>query len=287
MGTLKSQLKATSRLLAACSESATLDAEVLLCHVLAKPRAYLRTWPERALSQSQQEVFQALVEQRLTGIPIAYLTGKREFWSREFLITPDVLIPRPDTECLVEHSLALIPPDRPHAIADLGTGSGIIAITLAVESPRAHVVACDASSAALAVAHANAERHQASNIRFYQSNWFADLPKQCFDLIISNPPYIDEHDPHLRQGDVRFEPMGALIAAEQGLADIKTIAKQARRWLTEDGYLLVEHGYDQQAAVQAIFKRFGYLKVRTYRDLSGQPRLTCGLFKTAPLVVVE
>jgi len=282
MDTLNSQLKTASRLLAACSESATLDAEVLLCHVLDKPRAYLRAWPERELSQSQQEAFRVLVEQRLKGIPIAYLTGQREFWSREFLVTPDVLIPRPDTECLIEHSLELIPFDRPRAIADLGTGSGIIAVTLAAERPRAQVVACDASPAALAVARANAERHRAANIYFYQSNWFADLPKQRFDLIISNPPYISEHDPHLRQGDVRFEPSCALIAAEQGLADIKTIAEQAREWLAQDGHLLIEHGYDQQAAVQAIFNALGYLNVETYRDLSGQPRLTCGQFKTNP-----
>lgn len=274
--TLQAQLNAARQALANHSDSAALDAEVLLCHVLNKPRTYLRTWPEQTLTPTQLNVFHELIQQRRSGKPIAYLTGKREFWSREFTVTPDVLIPRPDTECLIELSLMLIPSDSACNIADLGTGSGIIAITLAAERPHTQVLACDLSPTALAVARSNAAQHQLNNVRFYQSNWFAELPKQPFRLIVSNPPYIAEDDPHLQQGDVRFEPGSALIAAERGLSDIKTIAEQARSWLEPDGHLLIEHGYDQEEAVQAIFKGLGYVNVETYRDLSGQPRVSYG-----------
>jgi len=281
MHSIQSQLSAASQTLAAYSDSAVLDAEVLLCHVLNKQRSYLRTWPEQALTPEQINAFHQLIQQRRSGTPVAYLTGKREFWSREFFVTPGVLIPRPDTECLIELSLKLVPPDTACNIADLGTGSGIIAITLAAERPHTQVLACDTSPGALAIARSNAAQHQLNNIRFYQSDWFADLPRQQFRLIVSNPPYIAEDDLHLQQGDVRFEPSRALIAAKRGLSDIKTIADHARFWLEPDGHLLIEHGYDQQDAVQAIFKNLGYLKVQTYRDLSGQPRMTYGQLKTS------
>jgi len=281
MTTIKSALAEATRTLSEHSGSPMLDAEVLLCRVLEKPRSYLRAWCDKALEPGQLSRFHALIQQRQQGIPVAYLTGEREFWSRNFTVTPDVLIPRPDTERLIELSLELIPANKPCTIIDLGTGSGIIAITLAAQCPSAHVFATDFSSTALAVAKLNADKHHINNISFCQSDWFANVPPEAqFDLIISNPPYIAENDAHLQQGDVRFEPKSALIATDQGLGDIKTIAGTARRHLKPGGHLLIEHGYNQQHAVQGIFKNFGYEEIRTYADLSGQPRVTAGCSKT-------
>jgi len=262
--------------LAAVSDSAMLDAEVLLCLVLNKQRSYLRAWPDQQLQSEHLAAFKALLEQRHKGMPVAYITGNREFWSRDFQVTPDVLIPRPDTELLIELSLNLIPVNEPTKIIDLGTGSGIIAITLAAERPHAQISATDFSLAALRIAQLNADKHHISNIRLYQSDWFTDIPDTKFNLIISNPPYIAEDDGHLQQGDVRFEPQTALRAEDQGLRDIKIIADAARNYLEPCGHLLIEHGYNQQQQVQALFKNLHYGKVQTYADLSGQPRVTYG-----------
>ncbi len=262
--------------LTSVSDSALLDAEVLLCLALTKPRSHLRAWPDKLLQPEQLAVFKALLEQRQKGTPIAYITGHREFWSRDFQVTPDVLIPRPDTELLIELSLKLIPVNEPFTIIDLGTGSGIIAITLAAECPHTQISATDFSLAALRTAQLNAAKHQTNNIQFYQSDWFAQVPDTQFNLIISNPPYIAEDDSHLQQGDVRFEPQTALCAAEQGLSDIKTIVTAARNYLEPCGHLLIEHGYDQQQQVQALFKNLHYTNVQTHADLSGQPRVTYG-----------
>ena len=276
MQRIKSVLTEAAGILAASSDSAILDAEVLLCLVLEKERSYLRAWPDKPLQPEQINRFSTLIKRRQEGTPVAYITGNREFWSRDFHVTPDVLIPRPDTELLIELSLKLIPADKPFRIIDLGTGSGIIAITLAAERPHAHVSATDISSAALRIAKLNANKHHINHIEFYQSDWFANVPVARFNLIISNPPYIAEDDSHLQQGDVRFEPQTALCAADKGLRDIKTIADAARERLESGGYLLVEHGYDQQDTVQAIFKDFHYENVQTVNDLSGQPRVTYG-----------
>lgn len=257
------------------SDSASLDAEVLLCFVLNKPRSYLRAWCDKVLSNDEQQGFFELVAQRQYGIPIAYLVGKKEFWSREFFITPDVLIPRPETELLIELSLERIN-QQSCRVLDLGTGSGIIAITLAAECPYIQVTAVDKSLAALDVAKHNAKHHQVHNIQFYQSDWFSELPLQHFDLIVSNPPYIAEQDCHLQQGDVRFEPDSALIAENNGLSDIQRIAAQAQQYLASSGHLLIEHGYQQMPAVQAIFHAEHYVNVLTYSDLSGHPRVTYG-----------
>jgi release factor glutamine methyltransferase len=262
--------------LTSVSDSAALDAEILLCQVLNQPRSHLRAWPDKPLQPEQLAAFLALIEQRQQGTPIAYITGHREFWSRDFQATPDVLIPRPDTELLIELSLDLIPANEPVKIIDLGTGSGIIAITLAAERPLARLTATDFSAAALRIARLNADKHQTSNIEFIQSDWFADVPATQFKLIVSNPPYIAEDDPHLQQGDVRFEPQTALSAPEQGLADIRIIAEAARNYLEPGGHLLIEHGYNQQQQVQTLFKDLHYDKVQTYKDLSGQPRATYG-----------
>jgi len=276
MQRIKSVLNEAARTLAASSDLAALDAEVLLCMVLDKERSYLRAWPDKELQPERTALFWTLIQERQKGIPIAYITGNREFWSRDFHVTPDVLIPRPDTELLIELSLKLIPADKPVNIIDLGTGSGIIAITLAAERPHAHVSATDFSLAALRIAQLNANKHHTDNIQFYQSNWLANVPDAKFNLIVSNPPYIAEDDNHLKQGDIRFEPQTALCAGEQGLSDIKIIADTARNRLKPGGYLIVEHGYDQQHPVQTIFKDFHYDNVQTVTDLSGQPRVTYG-----------
>lgn len=280
MHSIKSALIEATRTLESSSDSAALDAEILLCLTIDKERSYLRAWPDRQLQPEQTARFWTLLKERQKGTPIAYITGNREFWSRDFHVTSDVLIPRPDTELLIELSLKLIPPDKPVKIIDLGTGSGILAITLAAERPYAHVSATDFSLAALSIAKLNANKHYTNNIQFYQSDWFANVPYTKFNLIVSNPPYIAENDCHLLQGDIRFEPRTALCAAEQGLSDIKIIADTARNWLEPAGHLLIEHGYDQQHQVQAIFENFHYDNVQTVTDLSGQPRVTYGQFNT-------
>ncbi len=267
--------------LAAVSDSALLDAEVLLCHCLHKNRSFIRAWPEHQLTDQQAAEFLTLIAERQQGVPIAYLTGEREFWSRLFKVNPDVLIPRPDSELLIELSLDLLPTTQASKIIDLGTGSGILGITLAAERPGSQVIACDLSPAALNTAQDNAQQLQIDNVRFLASNWFSAITDRDFDLVISNPPYIDQHDPHLQQGDVRFEPDSALISAENGLQDIRLLADQARQHLKPDGYLLIEHGYDQQTAVQALFKRFNYQQITTHPDYAGNPRVTSGQWSPA------
>jgi release factor glutamine methyltransferase len=279
MHNIKSVLTEACSTLKSISDSALLDAEVLLCQTLNQPRSHLRAWPDKLIQPEQLAAFRALIEQRQRGTPIAYITGNREFWSRDFQVTPDVLIPRPDTELLIELSLKLVPADEPVKIIDLGTGSGIIAITLAAELPRAQISATDLSLAALHIARLNANKHHVCNIAFYHSDWFADIPETKFNLIISNPPYIAEDDSHLEQGDVRFEPQSALSAPEQGLADIRIIAEHARNYLEPGGHLLIEHGYNQQQQVQALFTNLHYDNVQNYKDLSGQPRVTYGRWK--------
>lgn len=276
MQRIKSVLNEAARKLADSSDSAALDAEVLLCLVLNKERSHLRAWPDKELHPEDTARFWALIQERLNGSPIAYITGIREFWSRDFVVTPDVLIPRPDTELLIELSLKLIPLDKPVKIIDLGTGSGVIAITLAAERPDANVSATDFSFAALRIARLNANKHRTHAIQFYQSNWLANVPDVRFNLIVSNPPYIAEDDNHLQQGDIRFEPRTALCACDKGLSEIKIIADTARNRLEPGGHLLIEHGYDQQQAVHAIFKDFHYDNVQTHPDLSGQPRVIYG-----------
>jgi release factor glutamine methyltransferase len=275
---IKTALAEATEALQPLSEPALLDAEILLGKVLAKDRSYLRAWPEQELSPDQLQTYKAMVTERQQGKPIAYLTGQREFWSRDFQVSPDVLIPRPDTELLIELSLTLIPEQQAYKIIDLGTGSGIIAVTLAVERPAAEVCAADISPAALKIAEANAIKHKVEHIQFYQSHWFDNVPDGKFNLIASNPPYLAEDDLHLQQGDLRFEPKAALISSQQGLNDIRIIAESARGRLENEGYLLVEHGYNQQEAVQKLFRALGYHKVLTHKDLSGQPRVTSGQY---------
>ncbi len=259
------------------SDSAWLDAEVLLGYCLKKPRSHLKAWPEKTLCDKTRKNFFNLIAQRRQQVPVAYLTGAKEFWSRDFIVSPDVLIPRPDTELLIEHCLTLIP-EKPCRILDLGTGSGIIAITLALECPTATVTATDASENALDIARKNAARHQAT-IRFIQSDWFDKVPERLFDIIISNPPYIAPDDEHLQQGDVQHEPTAALVAQNNGLADIQQIVRQAGNYLQAGGHLLIEHGFDQQAAVQQILHEARFQQVETQTDLAGNPRITSGQWR--------
>lgn len=275
--TIKELLRQAAETLAATSYSPRADAEILLAHVLGKSRTYLFTWPEKQLEPEQEKCFRELIARRQAGEPIAYIVGAREFWSREFLVTPDVLIPRPETELLVELALERIPQDRPCLIADLGAGSGAIAVTIALERPQATVLASDISAQALTVAKANAERLGARNVEFVLSDWLDGWPPQRFDLIVSNPPYIVEGDPHLAEGDLRFEPAGALASGKDGLDAVRRIAADARQWLKPGGALLLEHGYDQAEAVQALLREFGYTDVASQRDLLGHGRVTLGL----------
>ncbi|MEQ1638660.1 MAG: peptide chain release factor N(5)-glutamine methyltransferase [Methylococcales bacterium] len=276
MSSIQFNLIRAIKALTPVSDSATLDAEVLLSTALNKERAYLRTWPELALTHEQLEIFNHYLKQRSQGTPLAYITGHREFWSRDFSVNTHVLIPRHDTELIIELSLKRIPRNTALKIIDLGTGSGIIAITLAAERPKLEVLASDIHAEALAIAKHNAKKHHVSRIQFYESNWFEDLPETHFDFIISNPPYIATDDPHLREGDLRFEPQTALVAAKQGLHDIEHIIDNARQHLNPQGYLIIEHGYNQKTQVKALFKQFKYQHVETFLDLSGNPRVTCG-----------
>lgn len=262
--------------LQAVSDSARLDAELLLCHVLGRPRTYLYTWPEHDLSDTELQVLETLVDRRLGGEPIAHIIGKREFWSLELAVNADTLIPRPETELLVEAALARIPEQASWHIADLGTGSGAIALAIASERPACRITAVERSDGALTVARENARRLGLVNVELLQGDWFAPLAGQRFEMILSNPPYIPDSDPHLSQGDVRFEPLTALVAGVDGLADIRQLVAGAPAHLQAPGWLLLEHGYDQAAAVTSLLGEAGYVDVEVLADLQGHGRVTIG-----------
>lgn len=264
--------RATTRL-DGLSASPRVDADILLSHVLGKPRSWLMARPEAMLSDRQQEDYHALIEARATGVPVAYLTGYREFWSHSFRVTPATLIPRPETEHLIEAALERLPAHRACRIADLGTGSGIIALTLALARPDCGVIASDVSAAALAVAADNAARLAADNVEFRLGDWFAAIRGMRFDLIASNPPYIAGADTHLARGDLRHEPALALTPGPGGLEAIETLIAGASDHLEVGGWLIIEHGYDQGAAVRDLFTRHGYTDIAALDDLGGQPRV--------------
>lgn len=292
-------------------DSATLDAELLLCHVLNQPRAFLHAHAGQALTAAQCVQFENLVERRARGEPVAYLTGLRGFWSLELRVTQDTLIPRPETELLVEQALERIPPDAAWRIADLGTGSGAIALSIAHERPRCHIMATDISAAALEIACANAERLNIRNIEFRlgSADWFGAVQNERFDMIVSNPPYVRSDDPHLK--DLSFEPEIALMAGADGMQCLREIAEQARKHFTltptasppslrspqrerghllpspsgrragdEGGWLLLEHGYDQGREMIRMLADLGYTRVRDYADLAGIPRMTAAQWVT-------
>jgi len=256
-------------------DQAGLDAEVLLAHVLDKPRVYLHTWPEAELSQDQELQFINLIRQRTAGQPVAYLTGRREFWSLNFAITPDSLIPRPETELLVERTLALLSENKTLRVADLGTGSGAIAIALAHERRNWRLYAIDRSFQCVKLAQHNAQRLDVDNLCFINADWSKALADQRFDAIVANPPYIADHDPHLRQGDVCFEPASALTSGPQGLDDLRSLTKDAPRVLKPGGWIVLEHGMDQAANIQKLLNNKGFLNITTTRDLAGLERVSC------------
>jgi release factor glutamine methyltransferase len=272
----ESQKEITARFIESGSSSPAIDAAVLLCHVLDKPRSYLLTWPERALTESQAKQLATLVTRREQGEPVAYIVGEREFWSMPLNVSPTTLIPRPDTERLVE--LALDKAQLAEGpILDLGTGTGAIALAIASELPDRQVLGVDYQQDAVELATGNSEKLDIRNATFAQGSWFEpiDSSKQ-FAIIVSNPPYIDEQDPHLQQGDVVFEPSTALIAKDNGLADIKHIANEARQFLQTQGWLLFEHGFEQGSAVRDILLKNGYQQVSTEQDYAGNDRVTLG-----------
>jgi release factor glutamine methyltransferase len=253
-----------------------VDARVLLSHVLQRDRAWLAAHSEDPLTREEAAAFLALVRRRHDGEPVAYLAGTREFWGLSLAVTPDVLIPRPETEVLVEFALSQLPAERPSRVLDLGTGSGAIALALAHERPNATVVGTDRSAAALEVARSNAVRLQLRNVEFVVADWYRGVPPGPWDLIASNPPYIVAGDPHLREGDLRFEPAAALTPGADGLAALREIAGGARDRLVPGGWLVVEHGHDQSADVQQLFRAAGFADLAVLRDLAGIHRVVAG-----------
>jgi release factor glutamine methyltransferase len=258
------------------SDTARLDAEVLLCHVLGKDRSYLFAHDDDELSKELQQDFETLIARRRQGEPVAHLTGWRDFWSLALQVTADTLIPRPETELLVEHALLRLPENTALDILDLGTGSGAIALALASERPRAHITATDISEASLAMAQVNADRLGLHNVQLLLGDWYSPVADRRFHIIVCNPPYIAGDDPHLEQGDVAYEPRTALTPGGDGLADLAHVIHQGPEHLQTNGWLLVEHGYDQQAPVQVMFRQADFDQVETIYDLAGQPRLTLG-----------
>lgn len=257
------------------SDSPRRDAEILLGFVTGKSRTFILAFDETALNADESEKLEALLSRRVNGEPVAHLVGMREFWSLPLEVSPVTLIPRPDTECLVEQALARLPSEA-CAILDLGTGTGAIALALASERPDCPVTAVDFVADAVALASRNAATLGIKNVSVMQSNWFSALAGKTFGMIVSNPPYIDERDPHLAEGDVRFEPLSALVAADQGLADLAHIIDEGRQYLLPGGWMLLEHGWTQGEAVRSLFSQAGYDEVETCRDYGGNERLTVG-----------
>lgn len=268
-------VRATRRLREAGSASPRLDVEVLLCHALGVDRTWLYTWGDREAPVLARARFEALLAARALGHPVAYLTGEREFWGLRLTTSSHTLIPRPDTERLVEAALAHASSPEGNLL-DLGTGTGAIALAFASERPGWSVVGIDQHPEAVSLARHNAAQHGLGNVEFRVGDWFAALHAERFVLIVSNPPYIAEDDPHLRQGDVRFEPASALVAAEQGLADLRHLVGEARAHLVPGGWLLLEHGHGQGEAVRNAFAADGYREIETLRDVGGQERVSLG-----------
>ncbi|HYQ92830.1 MAG TPA: peptide chain release factor N(5)-glutamine methyltransferase [Candidatus Competibacteraceae bacterium] len=261
--------------LVAASDTPRLDAEVLLAHVLKKSRSYVYAWPEQMLESGQIQYFAALLERRLSGEPIAYILGRREFWSLELIVTPATLIPRPETELLVELALERIPQRGDMRIADLGTGSGAIALAIAKERADVEIIATDSSADALAIARLNARRLNIRNVIFRQGDWCGALNQdERFDLIVSNPPYVAASDRHLT--DLRFEPVLALVAGSDGLNAIRSLVAQVMNFFQPGGELLLEHGCEQGRQVQELLHAQGFIKIQSYQDAAGKDRVTGG-----------
>lgn len=269
---IASLLTQLSAQFASFSDSAKLDAQILICHVIDKPRSYCLTWPEYQLTEQQMDELKRLVNKRLAHQPIAYIIGSKEFWSLELETCSSTLIPRPDTEVLVEAILALNEKES-SSVLDLGTGTGAIALALASENPDWEITAVDFSADAVALATRNRDKLKLANVEIKQSDWFQNVDKQ-YDVIVSNPPYIDKSDPHLSQGDVQFEPATALIAENKGFADIEHIIKTGKQYLKGNGLLAFEHGFEQAEGVKQLFEQYGYVNVATVKDYNNNDRVT-------------
>ena len=256
------------------NEDAALEIELMLCQVLNKNSIFLRTWPDTLLTEAQLDQLNENLQQREQGVPLAYLLGERAFWTLNLLVSREVLIPRPDTECVVEKVLAL-GQGKNWRVVDLGTGSGAIALSLAKEHPEWVVVATDLYPQSLAIAQQNAEKNQIPNVEFVQGSWFEPLTG-LFDCIVSNPPYIIENDPHLQA--LSHEPQRALVAAEQGLADLRHIVQLSGKFLCDQGYLVLEHGFDQGQAVRDLLQASGFSQIMTGQDFGGNVRYTVGQY---------
>ena len=255
---------------------ANFEANLLCQHVLNVNRAWLISHERDALEPNQQVGFEALLQRRLNGEPMAYILGSRDFYGLQLKTTPATLIPRPDTETLVEAALAKIPQNASLNILDLGTGTGAVALAIASQRPQTKVIAVDASLEALKVATENAQDFKLANVRLLESNWFSALEGEKFDVIVSNPPYIAQDDEHLKQGDLRFEPLSALASGVDGLDDIRKIIQDAPEYLNPNGWLMLEHGYDQANVVAALLNARGFSKVAHAKDIAGTLRVTFG-----------
>ena len=257
--------------------TARIEAQCLLQHVLNVPRSFLLAHAEQVLNATQQATYDSLLQRRLLGEPVAHILGEREFFGLNFKVTPDTLIPRPETELLVELALQRMPAHGPYRVLDLGTGSGAIALSIAQNRPDAEVVAVDASEAALQVARGNARHLGIANVTMLYSNWFSALPGQRYDIIVSNPPYVAAGDVHLSRGDVRFEPLSALASGADGLDDIRRIIAGAGAFLKQGAWLLLEHGYDQADKVRTLLAQSGFAEVFSAKDMSGIERVSGGM----------
>ncbi len=272
---ISSLLQQATHQLDKLSDSPLLDAQLMLAHILNKDRSYLMAWPEAIPTQQECDLFNQFLQQRIEAIPVAYILGYKEFWSMPFKVTPDVLIPRPETELLVEQVLKLVSDVSNPQILELGTGSGAIAIALEKELPNAQIIATDFSTKALTIAKTNAKALSINQLNFIQSDWFSDIPNSQFNIIVSNPPYIEQHDPHLK-GEIRFEPIQALTSGDDGLDDIRIIVKNSVGYLKPGGTLLIEHGFDQGNKVSGLMKESGFIKCQTLSDYSQNDRITLG-----------
>ncbi len=273
---IQQALQQASQTLSATSKYALLDAQILLSNILQCNSAHLAAWPEKNLDKTQTLRYLKLIQQRQGGMPVAHLTGQREFWSLNFNVNNSTLIPRPETETLVEFILEKFSGNKNLKLLDMGTGTGAIAISIAKEKPEWEILASDIYKQALKLAAQNSEQHQTKNTTLIHSDWFSNITEQNFDVIVSNPPYIAEDDPHLKKGDIRFEPQSALTSGEAGMDDIEHICSQANKHLVNSGWLVIEHGYNQKQLVADCFTKNDYTQITHKKDLSGHTRMTAG-----------
>lgn len=271
---IKQYIEDGAAILRTVSESPRLEAEILMGLVLRKPRSFLHAWPEERLGMAQAECYETLLRRRFSGEPIAYMTGIREFWSMPLKVTPDVLIPRPETELLVEKALLRLPEDEALRVLDLGSGSGAVSLAIARERPRAHVIGVDISHAALDVARMNARLQKLANVEFRESDWFDAVRGEKFHVVVGNPPYVAEDDPHLSRGDALFEPRLALDAGPAGMECFRAIIDRAHNYIVRQGWLLLEHGAEQHMPLRRLLEAQHYHDITIHKDAAGHNRVT-------------